>query len=181
MRSVVATLVAVLVTAVLLPATPSSAVPDEAPAARSAAGTKVVYPGRGVQVWRASGQLGRLDDTSPAFRRAVRRHLQELWVALDRDPDCAQAPFVQVKEYRPRVAFISNAGTFSGGPGDAPEKCAGGGAYHFYVKRDGKWRHPFRLGGQDVMRCHTLRKWGIPRMSGAKVCWDGEDVVRYVP
>lgn len=160
---------------------PGPARADDGPAERGARDW-VTYAGDGVRVWRASGQLDRLSETSPAFRRFVAKQLNMMWREyVDADPACAQAPLVVVKEFRPRVAFISNQGTFPGGPGDAPDTCASGGAFHFYVKRDGEWRAPLVLGGQDVMRCRTLRNWDIPRMNGARVCWNGEDVVRYQP
>lgn len=142
---------------------------------------KVVYSGRGIAVWRASGQMHRLSDTSRAFRRFVGLQHDEMWGYLDNDPDCAQAPLVTVKEYRRRVAFISNQGTFPGGPGDAPGRCAGGGAFRFYVKRDGTWRAPVAIGGHETLRCRTLQRWDIPRMNGAKRCWNGTDIVRYDP
>ena len=141
---------------------------------------RVVYKGHGVKVWRKSGQLDRLDDTSKAFRKLVRSELDRMWEEwAESDPDCAQAPLVVVKEYRRRVAFIANQGVFSGGPGDAPGSCASGGSYHFYVKRDGQWKAPDALGGQDIMRCSTVRRWEIPRMNGARTCLRGEEVVRW--
>lgn len=143
--------------------------------------TKVVYPGHGTTVWRASGQLKKLDETAKSFRRTVHHRLTAMWRWLDEDPACKQAPMVTVKEFRDDVAFVSNAGTFPGGPGDAPDSCAGGGAFHFVVKVENGWRWPAEVGGQDVLRCKSLRAWDIPRMSGAKKCFDGKRVVRYRP
>jgi hypothetical protein len=141
----------------------------------------VVYPGYGARVWRASGQIHRLSATTKPFRTFVRRQLDRMYRASGSDPACAQAPMVQVKEFRRRVAYISNEGVFPGGPGHAPERCASGGNYAFWVFRDGRWRAPYRLGGQDVMSCSTLRHWHIPRMSGATECYDGTSVVAYHP
>lgn len=88
--------------------------------------------------WRASGQLDRLSKTSPSFRHAVRGELDEMWHAIGSRPACKQATFVQVKEFRPRVAYLDNEGSASGGPGKAPARCAGGGNFQFFVKRDGR-------------------------------------------
>lgn len=171
--------VAIAVAAALF-VTPAAGIPVDGTAARE--DSRVVYAGYGVQVWRASGQLDRLAETSPAFRRIVRRQLDFMWREYNHSaPACAQAPLVRVKEYRPRVAFISNQGTFPGGPGDAPDFCANGGAFRFYVKRDGEWRAPIALAGQDLYWCRDLRRWDIPRMSGSRQCWNGHDVVRWDP
>lgn len=176
-RLVFAVVVAATVPTIGLVIAPATASGDAS--ARQAAST-VVYPGLGVRVWRASGQLGRLSQTSPGFRHLIAADLDRVWAQwLDRDPDCAQAPIIVVKEYRPRVAFANDLGASSGGPGNAPEKCARGGAYQFYVKRDGAWRAAF--GGQDIVSCRALRHWAIPRMSGAKRCWNGHEVVRWDP
>lgn len=178
---VVAVLVAV---AALVAAIPVSSGPARAARAEATAGsvTRVVYDGFGVRVRRHSGQIDRLSETPRAFRSFVRAQLDHMWVAYnDSAPECAQAPLVTVKEYRPRVAYISNQGTFPGGPGDAPDSCATGGAFHFYVKRDGDWRAPRSLGGQDVFPCRNLRRWSIPRMNGARQCWNGEEIVRWDP
>lgn len=149
-------------------------------AGRSAAATRVVYHGPGVVVHRASGQVGRLGETPTAFRGFVRNRLDTIWRDwVGGDADCAQAPLVIVKEVRAKVAYISDEGSFPGGPGDAPDKCATGGNYHFFVKRDGRWRAPRALGGQDVMRCGAFKRWDVPRMNGAHQCWNGHRVVRW--
>ncbi|WP_183101095.1 hypothetical protein [Nocardioides pelophilus] len=172
-------LVAALVAS--LPASPGAARgAGDAPTLRDE--VRVVYDGFGVRVWRHSGQIDRLSDTPRAFRLLVRAQLDYMWVAYnDSAPACEQAPLVTVKEVRRRVAYISNQGTFPGGPGDAPDSCATGGAFHFYVKRDGDWIAPRALGGQDLFHCRTLRRWSIPRMVGARQCWNGEEVVRWDP
>jgi hypothetical protein len=145
-------------------------------------GDRVVYDGSGEEVWRQSGQLDRLHETPRSFRRFVSHQLDHMWREYtDRDPACTQASLVMVKEYRRRVAFIANQGTFAGGPGDAPDSCATGGAFRFYVKRDGHWRAPLQLGGQDVLACSVFRRWDIPRMSGAHQCFRGGEVVRWDP
>lgn len=143
---------------------------------------KVVYPGLGVRVWRASGQLDRLAKTSPGFRDAVTAALDRTWGWTQNDPDCAQAPVITVKEYRSRVAFASGLGSGSGGPGHAPEKCNRGATWQFFVKRDGRWKFPYRLGGQDTVSCRTLKHQRIPRMSGAKQCVNNKgNLVPYRP
>ncbi|MEZ0580877.1 hypothetical protein [Nocardioides sp. MH1] len=148
--------------------------------APASAAAPVVYHGQGATVHRASGQVDhRLAETPRAFRSFVRTRLDQIWGWTDNDPACAQAPLVVVKEVRSKVAYISDEGSFPGGPGGAPDSCATGGNYHFFVKRDGAWKAPRALGGQDVMSCRTFRRWDIPRMSGAHQCWDGEDVVRW--
>lgn len=170
-------LTAALLAALLTTLTAAAGPADAAPSGRAT--QKIIYPGFGAHVWRASGQLDRLAKTSPGFRHLIRIELNRLWGWTDKDPDCTQAPLVVVKEWRRRVAFASDRGVFAGGPGDAPAKCAGGGAYQFYVKRDGHWRRAF--GGQDIPRCRQLRRWDIPRMHGATQCWNGSDVVKWDP
>ncbi|GAA3810223.1 hypothetical protein GCM10022242_11060 [Nocardioides panacisoli] len=177
-----AVLVAVLLLAPLLAREAAAARTIERPRVDRVQIDKVVYPGHGVDVWRASGQLHRLSETSLGFRRAIRASLDRTWGWSDDDPDCAQAPVATVKEYRARVAFVENLGMFSGGPGDAPEKCARGGAWQFFVKRNGHWIFPYRLGGQDVPGCRMLRHSRIPRMNGATECVNGKgEIVPYRP
>ena len=116
--------------------------------------------------------------TLPGFRRFVDRELNDLWGWADHKPACRNAPVVFVQEFRRgRVAFL-NEGIYAvkGHP-----ECAGGGNWQFAVRRDGRWVSPRALGGQDVPSCHRLRTWDIPRMTGAEQCYDGTDVVSYVP
>lgn len=166
--------------AATLAALATTLAPGAPATASSSRSSAVVYRGQGAVVHRASGQVDRrLADTPAAFRGFVRTRLDQIWGWTDNDPACAQAPLVIVKEVRAKVAFISDEGSFPGGPGSAPDSCATGGNYHFFVKRDGRWKAPRALGGQDVMGCGTLRRWDIPRMSGAHQCWDGHHVVRW--
>lgn len=167
--------------ATLGPGTSSPAAAHPTGAEGVAAG-KVVYDGSGVRVWRHSGQIDRLSETTTSFRLFVRAQLDYMWHEYTgSDEACAQAPLVVVKEFRRRVAYIDNQGTFGGGPGDAPDSCASGGAFRFYVKRDGDWLAPFALGGQEVLRCRVFRRWDIPRMNGARVCYDGDEIVSWNP
>ncbi len=174
-------LLTVAAMSVALTLTGSTAASSEAQAAGREVAGKVVFPGLGVRVWRASGQLDRLARTSPGFRHAIRDDLDRVWGWSGNDPDCAQAPIAIVKEYRPRVAYVSDLGSFAGGPGSAPDKCAGGGAWQFVLKRDGHWKSPTRLGGQDTVECRNLRHFQIPRMHGSTRCWNGQQIVRWDP
>ena len=155
---------------------PAGATAPEAPRATSAAGSpaRIVWPGFGVEVYRASGQLHRLDRTTPAFQKLVRHQLDSMFRGyLGSDPDCAQAPLVVVKEFRRSgFAFISDEGTFTDGPGHPPAKCAGGGAARIYVRIDGHWRAPGALGTQEAYQCRVLRRFDVPRMSGTHSCYD---------
>lgn len=145
---------------------------------------RIVWPGYGVAVWRASGQLSRLARTSPGFRALVKRELDHMFHGyLDSDPACAQAPLVEVKEFRRSgFAFISDEGTFTNGPGHPPERCASGGAARIYVRVDGVWKAPVVLGAQEPFSCRVLRRWDVPRMSGTGRCYDAQgQLVPYRP
>lgn len=145
--------------------------------ARTASGP-VVFRGSGLTV-RFDHHPKALQRTSPAFRRFLDRELDELWGWDHKSPACRTAPMVVVKEFRRSgVAFLSDEGDF--GVAGHPE-CAQGGHWQFAVRRDGRWSSPRALGGQDVPSCHRLRKWDIPRMSGAEECYDGSGVVDYEP
>ena len=149
-----------------------------APSAQAASRpTAVVFGGDGLAV-RLNHHPAALNRTSPGFRRFVDRELNDLWGWADHKPACRNAPVVFVQEFRRgRVAFL-NEGIYAvkGHP-----ECAGGGNWQFAVRRDGRWVSPRALGGQDVPSCHRLRTWDIPRMTGAEQCYDGTDVVSYVP
>jgi len=141
-----------------------------------AAARKVVFHGDGVVV-KIGHDPRQLNRTSPSFRTFLHQELQELWGWDDKRPECESAPQVDVREYRKRVAFLDE-GVYA-----APHhpECAGGGNWQFAVRRDGRWISPRALGGQDVPGCHLLRKWDIPRMTGAKECYNAKSdaVVAY--
>jgi hypothetical protein len=141
---------------------------------------RVVFRGSGLRV-TFDHQPQALDRTSPSFRRFLQQELDELWGWDDRKPACRPAPVVMVKEYRASgVAFLSDEGVF--GVPHHPE-CAGGGVWQFAVRRDGRWISPRALAGQDVPGCGRLRKWDIPRMSGATTCYSAkaDAVIDYTP
>ena len=102
--------------------------------------------------------------------------LRDLWGEVGNRPECRHTPLVDVQEFRSSgFAFITE-GVYA-----APHHpgCARGGNWQFGVRRDGRWISPRRLGGQDVPACRLLRRCDIPRMSGAKKCYDGTEVVPY--
>ena len=157
---------ALLCSLALLPGTSAGA------AARPAAPAVVVYPGDGVEVWRASGDLRRLRATTPAFRAFVEKRLDRMWKGwLDADPACAHSPLVVVKTWtRDGFARIVNEGTFRHGPGTA--RCAGGGAQRIYAVRDGRWRAV--LGAQEPFACDDLRRYEVPDVVGGPECLDAD-------
>lgn len=118
--------------------------------------------------------MRRLAKTSPGFRSRVSRELDKMFHDyLESDPGCAQAPMIQLKEYRRAgFAYLTNVGTFPGGPGHAPERCAGGGAHAIYLRINGTWRAPTALGGQEAYRCRVLHRFNIPRMYGTQGCYN---------
>ena len=174
------TRIAALVATILLVGGGLSVAAEAAPpgaaqtVAQTVAKRAVLFGGNGLKV-KLNHHPAALERTSPAFRRFVDRELRDLWSWTDRAPECRRAPVVFVKEYRRTVAYL-NEGSYAvtGHP-----ECAGGGNWQFAVRRDGRWVSPRALGGQDVPSCHRLRRWDIPRMTGAKQCYDGTDVVDY--
>jgi len=139
--------------------------------------SRVVFPGEGLKV-KLDHHPAALRKTSPGFRRYLDRELRELWGWDDHRAECRNAPVVFVQEYRSSgFAYLSEGVYAVKGHAD----CAGGGNWQFAVRRDGRWVSPRALGGQDVPSCQRLRRWNIPRMTGAEQCYDGSGLVGYHP
>lgn len=143
--------------------------------AAAGSGTRhVVWRGDGVEIHRASGDLRKLARTDAEFRTFTKKKLNQLWGWTDDDPDCRTAPLIVVKKWRSDGwAQITNMGVFA----QPEEKCAQGGHWEIWGKKDGRWRTV--VAGQDVPRCAELRRKGVPA-GYAEWCFTrGGDVVRY--
>jgi hypothetical protein len=131
----------------------------------------VTYRGFGVDIRRASGDLGKLSRTSPAFQRVVRNTLNQMWRASGAEPRCATAPVITVKRWRSDGwVRIENIGLFN--------PCPSGGAWEI-------WRvhgHHKRvvLGGQDRPRCKQLTRRHVPA-GIADTCYKNDQLVTYKP
>lgn len=120
--------------------------------------------------------MGALRRTTPAFRKAVHRELVRAWRQAGSRKECRDAPTVMVQEFRRSGFAFAGIGVY----GSAA--CAGGGYAQFFVLRDGRWRTPMALGGQEALPCATLERFGVPRMTGATTCWDESgEMVRHDP
>jgi len=92
----------------------------------------VTYPGDGVMIQRASGQMKRLNKTSKSFQRFVAKRLDQMWKVEGRLPECATAPAVTVKRWRSDgYASASENGNVIG-----ESVCLGGGAQFIYMVQD---------------------------------------------
>jgi hypothetical protein len=143
--------------------------------ALASSGTRsVVWRGDGVDIHRASGDLPKLARTNREFRAFTKKKLNQLWGWTDNDPDCRTAPLIVIKRWRSDGwAQITNMGVFA----QPEEKCAQGGHWEIWGKKDGRWRTV--VAGQDVPRCGELRRKEVP-VGFADYCFSSQgDVVRY--
>lgn len=154
-----ATLLGSLLVSVLL-VTGALAAPvslGEGAQARSGGAVRVVsWPGSGVEIRRASGDLHTLARTSASFRRFTRHHLNRIWGWTGEKPACAQSPLIIVKRWRSDGwALISDEGSFP-----PPARCATGGNWAIAQRKHGTWREA--LGGQEYPTCRELRRRKVP-------------------
>ena len=126
------------------------------------AGSSIALP---VSV-RLGDDIGKkLQGTPRPFHKAVRRELVQIWKDAGYEPACRRGGVVKVREFDGRGFAYADM--------RASTRCAGGGGwYQLFVKDDGQWLTPYALGGHDAPKCSTLRRFNVPRMMGAKVCYD---------
>ena len=130
----------------------------------------MTYPGSGLQV--NLGEVGKLDETSPGFRRFVHDRLLRLWKFAGGSQQCRPAPTVIVKTWMSDGFARVGEGIY--------DPCPGGGYSQLYLVRNGKWRAPVALAGQEVRSCSLMRWFGIPRPVADRECYpDVGDVVKY--
>lgn len=169
-----AVVVTVLLTAGALPAPASLG--EGASAGRSARSVRVVsWPGSGVEIRRASGDLHKLDTTSAPFRTFTRHHLNLIWGWTGKKPACAQSPLMIVKRWRSDGwALINDEGSFP-----PPDQCATGGNWAIAKRGAHGWREA--LGGQEYPTCRRLRRMKVPVgiAYGGKCYTSASHLVRY--
>lgn len=164
MRRNLVRILAVTVVGALAPLTLARADAGTTYHPRAAKVRVVTYPGFGVTIHRASHQLHRLHDTSPAFRHSVSKALNKLWRENGSDPDCATAAVVVVKRWRSDGwAYIDDIGNF--------EPCATGGNWEIWRARHGSYKSV--LGGQDDPTCRALRRRDVPANIWTHKCFNG--------
>ena len=121
----------------------------------------VTYPGSGLQIHL--GEVGRLDQTSPAFRRFVHDRLLRLWKLTGGAEKCRTAPTVIVKTWMSDGFARVGEGVY------AP--CPGGGYSQLYVEKSGAWTAPKVLGSQEARSCSLMKWFDIPRPVADRECY----------
>lgn len=134
-----------------------------APVAERAAVRTVTYAGHGRTVHL--GSVGRLTGTSSAFRTFVKRELTRLWREVGGTSACKSAPYVTVKRWR-SDGFAEISGIGNGSP------CPNGGYHAIWVVRNGVWRAPYVLGGQEALWCSDLRAYRVPNAISGGSCYN---------
>src|SRR5262249_48705660 len=106
-------------------------------AADSAAVHLVSFRGADGEVWRESGELGRLSSTSPAFQTFVSDRLDALWQEAGSRVQCAHSVSLEVHRWL-SSGFAVGRETIHAHGGD-PATCTGGSALTLYSASGGSW------------------------------------------